>query len=798
MSREPERPHRPLIPVTLPALVSLYVAMRATEARMTTEWAVSPVAAAGIVTMLAAGLGLLWSRRVPALSRIALGVSASLAAASVGFLLGSDVIARSFDSADDLSKHPVSSYSVLIDADAMTTSSGYWTRATVTRDGGMRGQAWISSTVELARGERIRCIGRFSANEDDDWGSSSAAQGVSGTIKVVRILSRQQDLGLLRPVMAARDEVIGFFDPTSSRERALLAGVICARRTEMKSSGDEALFATCGLAHLIAVSGSHLAIVATMLGWILEQASLRPWVRISILGVILGLFVAFCGMPASAVRSWLMCLVGFGSRLAGRRGHALSSVCLVALAMIVARPATAGELGFLLSASSVIGLCLYTSYLSYAMKVLMPRAASSLVRSRPVRKIARTAEESLSSSANATLVAQAATLPSTIDAFRTVSLAAPLANVVVGPFFFLLVCVGFVAAALSPVPIAGGMLLACADCVSWITLRLVEGLASIPFASVAVMPIGLLGHAIALGAGIGLLAWWPRLSRRVIAMAIATPLVAVSILLVRWRFLAPARIVVLDVGQGDAILVQDGATSVLLDTGPSGEVDAALARMHVLHLDAVILTHLHDDHVGGVGDLAGMIDAGRVMVAEGVSENESDRLRQEILDDTGAPSDEISYGDELSVGRFRLRCVWPRERVDGNENGDSLCFSVEFDDGERSLSGFLTGDAEKDEAGAIIDAGDVSDVDFLKVGHHGSEASLDDVEAHYLDAEVAIASAGRDNPYGHPTEVCVDTLERSGARFLCTMDAGDVSVEPARGGILVETRPKDSLAAHLV
>jgi competence protein ComEC len=138
--------------------------------------------------------------------------------------------------------------------------------------------------------------------------------------------------------------------------------------------------------------------------------------------------------------------------------------------------------------------------------------------------------------------------------------------------------------------------------------------------------------------------------------------------------------------------------------------------------------------------------------------------------------------------------VWPRSVVDGSENAHSIELVGEWDDATRSLSVLLTGDAERDETGAVIEAGDVGDIDLLKVGHHGSEVSLTPEQAQSLSAEVAVASAGEHNSYGHPTEECVSILEESGSLFLCTKDAGDVELRPGREGPLVLTqRPIEAI-----
>ena len=146
---------------------------------------------------------------------------------------------------------------------------------------------------------------------------------------------------------------------------------------------------------------------------------------------------------------------------------------------------------------------------------------------------------------------------------------------------------------------------------------------------------------------------------------------------------------------------------------------------------------------------------------------------------------ELSEGDELSVGGFACTMVWPEGPVEGTENEDSVALAVSYDSGGCALDMLLAGDTEIAQEERY--AGRVGDIDVLKLGHHGSAASIDAALMAQMRPELAIASAGEGNSYGHPTKECIDTVEASGARFLCTIDVGDVTVRPARGGFSVST-----------
>lgn len=776
----PELPHRPDVPPTLYLLATALAVESATLRRAPRGLLAGPGApalAAAAALAAACALAALALRARPA--RALACLVATCAAAALGLALAS--AARVDALAEELSRSPVSAWTFTAETASSAGERGYTARCRAERDGRVAGSVWLTSAEPLDLREKVACVGRFRPNAEDDWGLASRSQGVSGSVRALRILSRERPAPPLGPVAEARRVVLDSLDPSSSDARAILAGCVCGDRRAMGERGLEDAFSASGVSHLVAVSGSHLAVVASFVGALLSGAGVGGWRRRVSLVAACGLFVAFSGFPTSAVRSWAMVACAQAGEALGRRGHATSSACAVCLAMCLVDPTLSGQPGFLLSAVSVAALSLAVPYAGYALEVAappLPRALGPRAR-RGVGSARASVRDVLASS----LVAQAATAPVVARTFGDLSLVAPLANLLLAPAFGVLMAAGLAAACLAPLPALQAAPLALADAVGTLAAAAVRATARLPLASVraegafAALP-PLMGASL-----LAVLVAWPRLTRaRLAACAGAAAAVALA-LVVRLELLAPPRVCILDVGQGDAILVQDGASTLLVDAGVDGAVVDALRREHVLSVDALVVTHLHDDHYGGVAALVGQVPCGRVYVARGASAHEPEGLREAVRALTGEDAGELSYGDVLGVGGFRVRVVSPTGEVDGLDNEDSLMCAVSYGGGRGTLEALLTGDAERGRLSEAMARGDVGDVDLLKVGHHGSEASLGEAEAEGLRAEVAVASAGENNRYGHPSEECREALERAGSRFLCTKDVGDVTVEPGRDGV---------------
>jgi competence protein ComEC len=243
------------------------------------------------------------------------------------------------------------------------------------------------------------------------------------------------------------------------------------------------------------------------------------------------------------------------------------------------------------------------------------------------------------------------------------------------------------------------------------------------------------------------------------------------------------RLTVLDVGQGDSILLQVPQGAVLVDQGPpEGKVAQQLRELGVRRLSAVVLTHPQRDHIGGAATVLRRIGVERVLDPRLAKSGPEARDALGVAAERHVPIVEARAGRAYHLGRLRLRVLWPNRPGSPTEDPNRLAVVLLASYGE--VDALLTADAETDVTAPLLSRR----IEILKVAHHGSaDPGLED-ELRQLRPTVAVISCGRGNDYGHPRPSTVAALRDSpGLSLFRTDEDGRVVIDSDGRRLTVRT-----------
>ena len=565
-------------------------------------------------------------------------------------------------------------------------------------------------------------------------------------------------------------------------QAALARGMVLGQDEALPEDLRDALRAS-GLAHLVAASGQNVMLLAALVLAAATLAGVTIRWRLALALAAVALSVPLAGAGPSIQRAGVMGAAGLVAALAGRRSSRWYALLLAALATLLHNPRAAEDSGWQLSFAAVVAILLLHGRLVPAL------------RARGVPAV-------IAEAAALTIAATAGTAPLLALHFGQLSLVSLPANLLAVPAVAPVMWLGAIAG------ILGGAAAAVCTTISAFPLAYLAWLgrtaADVPYASV---PLQLPGPAATVAAyaalAAGIIGWPPRREGKAAAVAAAlrrSPLggafargvaavppsarahvaaavlglaIAAPAVVVARGFGGPGppagfRVSFLDVGQGDATLLQHGRHAVLVDTGPPGApILKELRASGVERLDALFITHRSADHDGNA---RAVLEAFRVdVLLDGSGEIAAPRGVQRV---------DPRAGQVLRAGPLRLAFAWPppdteRSRDDPNETATVTVVT----DGPHTV--LLPADAESPVTLPL----DLPDVDVLKVAHHGSEDPMLPALLDAVDPEIAVVPTGP-NTYGHPRPATMATL-RAVPEVRRTDRHGTVRIVPGEGGRLV-------------
>ena len=690
-----------------------------------------------------------------------------LAAVLLGAMLALAGAVQAHVDADTLSGKKVSGVELCLLEDC--ADNGYLPRAAskVYVEGG-RAVTVIADFTEdslFLSGQRMRVWGALkkatSSSEEYCWRS--------GTLLAFEVKKVEPvDSALESPLLNLRAQAIDFIGGDDDA-RAVMQALACGYRQNIRETRLYAAFRSCGLAHLVAVSGAHLVIVTGLFSSLLKALRVPRRTSICVLVGMMCSYTVLAGMPISCVRAAIMSSAGVLALFGKRRPSSLNALGLGIIAIVASAPSASISASLALSALSTAGIVLFSPLMELFAEELLHLHADAVKA-----PLAMTFSAGMLSQLYASSM------------FCQLPLVSPLANVVCAAIFPLCCALSLICAlaGAAGVPFAEVLIELALNPVRLMN-ALVVALSKVPFASIPVS----LGSTTAIVITVLIaasvwLAWDAILEREVIALTFSC-IVAAGIAL--FIFPKPDSIIMLDVGQGDSFLISSGGATLLVDTGNKDrQLLDQLGKCGVMSLDGVLVTHADDDHCGSLDVLEETVEVNTVYVAKGVSEVEGESCRSLMAQAHATARNvvELGMGDVLTIGNMSAEVVWPEALADGGGNADSLVLLVTHRVGDveaPDFSALFTGDAETDQLLAIIEEHDVANVDMLKVGHHGSRNAMTVEELEVLSPRIALIGVGKGNRYGHPTSEILKMLSDIGCEVFRTDEDGGMRFVLHRG-----------------
>lgn len=552
-------------------------------------------------------------------------------------------------------------------------------------------------------------------------------------------------------------------------EAAVLSAFLFGERSYLSKSVTEA-FSGSGVAHVLVVSGLHVAIVGSF--FLLIFAKLRASIKnaLAILGVIF--YALLIGPEPSLVRSTIMLTMGYLGWFLGREKDSISAISFSSILILACSPLSLFSVAFQLSFLATLGIILLSS---------------------TFEEIFATGFIWLDKSLAVTMAAQSLVIPLLFKYFPKFYLASPLANLVIAPLSVPMLYLGLISSVLFFMHPALALPLQKANALlAHLMLSLARWFASISAMSISTytFPIWAISlYYLALftflsqikkrGLKLGL--------KRLIAISMAAMTIALFVQIASIGVGSKgASVTFLDVGQGDSALIlgEDGE-SVLIDGGASYEAIAGdLRRAGVKKIDLLLFSHYHDDHIGG---LFGLIDDYKVgLLLHPAAKGDFSKLSliehieaERIEYREARPGQKILLGREISIEVISAGLLnWESQ----NRNNDSMVVKVKL----KGVSVLFVGDLEDEGQADLVRSGADLKCDIYKVSHHGSEnGSLKE----FLEAvrpKAAVISVGKGNGFGHPHQEAIEELESLGIDIYRTDEDGDITVWPMGRSIRVE------------
>jgi competence protein ComEC len=568
--------------------------------------------------------------------------------------------------------------------------------------------------------------------------------------------------------------------PRDATAAAIATAILIGDRSDLDPVLEKRL-QIAGTYHVIAISGGNIAVLTAILLGLARLFRVAVWLGGPLVALLLVLHAGLVGGGASVTRATTMAVIYLGLRVVDQSAWSLNALAAAVVCLVLARPLAVVDPGLVLSVGATAAIIVLATRVATDRRGSVWRRAALAVVA-------------------ASLATELVLLPFSATLFNRVTVAGLVLNLAAVPLMAVVqVAASFTVLAHSVAPAsasafglvtawAAGGLAASATLVEWLPWLALRMPAPAAWVAASYL-VGLAGVV----AGPHL----PTLSRRW-SRALGRGSVVVACVCAIWIVVAPStwrwpwrvdgwlRVVALDVGQGDATLVEfpNGARWLVDAGGLPGSVAFDIGERVVApslwargtgRLDALVLTHGDPDHVGGatavIADFAPSIFDGVPVPGHLPLRRLQDHARARHR-----PWGRLVRGELWTIGGAHVRVWhppppdWERQRV---RNDDSIVIELRYGD----VSIVLPGDISAEVEGTVAPEIPPAPRRVLKAAHHGSATSTGDAWLDALRPEVVVFSCGRENRYGHPAPAVLGRLRERGTKLFRTDEDGQVVVE---------------------
>lgn len=654
----------------------------------------------------------------------------------------------------------------------------------------------------LASGSKVRIGGKFRKGsparnpygfDEKKWLSTKKAFGTIEIDKIEKLPERGDTVeGFRYKLIKPMVETLLYH--TALKQGPLAAGMLFGEDGWIEASTLEA-FKTAGANHILSVSGAHFAVLIFWVYYLLGFKETSFWLKKALVWALLGAFIWLIGMDIAALRAYVMFLILDWMRLSYKQPDGLNALCLTVISLILVNPFAIADIGLQLAASAMYAIIVIAPFIETLGFKPLERRFKVEPDMSPFKKWLFREVRLLIMGICISLSVSLGLYPMLRNQFNQFSFMSIVYNIPVSVISAISLPLSVLCCVLTPFPfLARGAGLINGLLLKSLTLMVEtsqvlphqQGLPSLNsvqttlYLGVLLVPM----YFKSLYGGIWALAFDHQAKRIKVAVTLISivTLLITTTLLPTLAYSNQLRIYYLDVGQGDgSVIVTPDQKVILMDTGLSKgrlKVVDALLKLGIDHVDLMILSHPHDDHLGGAEAILNTMPVKTIAVFKGIYSPEETLALNELIQLATAKNTKTLYwkkGDGENWGGthdpLTLKVLFPPENYDAdNANDESLVCEINYHQVAFLFTGDISSSVECDIIKQVT-----GDNMIMKVPHHGSGSSSGD-DLLSLPIGFGIIQVGQNNRYGHPNDKALSRLASAGIPILRTDENGCIFI----------------------